>query len=131
MEGSRKWTVVYYEDRREYSQVYDFIESRSEREKAKILAWLDLLETQGPQLPRPYADLLEDGIHELRVRLSGENIRMLYFFCFKDYIILSNCFDKTTGKVPRRELETARKNRRDFLLRYNEKNIKEALDENV
>ncbi len=30
-----------------------------------------LLEEKGPPLPRPYADLLTDGIHELRVKLSG------------------------------------------------------------
>jgi hypothetical protein len=39
----------------------------------------------GPTLPRPYADLLKDGIHELRIRLSGDHIRMLYFFCFRKF----------------------------------------------
>jgi len=46
----------------------------------KIFSVFYYLEKQGPNLPRPYTDLLEDGIHELRIKLSGEQIRILYFF---------------------------------------------------
>ncbi len=34
----------------------------------------------GHELRRPEADLLRDGIHELRVRQGRVNFRMLYFF---------------------------------------------------
>jgi hypothetical protein len=83
MNTPRKWHVLYFEDSKGYSQVYEFIEGRKVREKAKVLAWLEQLESQGPNLPRPYADLLEEGIHELRVKLSGNQVRIMYFFCFK------------------------------------------------
>ena len=60
----------------------EFIDARSEREQAKLLCWIELLTDRGPNLPRPYSDLLEDGIHELRVILSGDQVRYLYFFCY-------------------------------------------------
>jgi len=34
----------------------------------------------GHELRRPEADLLRDGIYELRVRLGSVNYRLLYFF---------------------------------------------------
>ena len=74
-----------------------------------------VLEEQGAQLPRPYADILSDGIHELRVKLSGDQVRILYFFCYQEYIVLTNWFTKNTDKIPIREIEKAKKIRNDFL----------------
>ena len=74
-----KWKLVYYETAEEECPVENFINSRSIKNRAKILNWLEQLEAQGPNLPRPYADLIEDGIHELRIKLSGEQIRIIYF----------------------------------------------------
>jgi hypothetical protein len=45
-----------------------FIRSRNKENQAKILSMIDYLEVHGPNLPRPYADLLVDGIHELRTK---------------------------------------------------------------
>jgi hypothetical protein len=126
-----KWHVLYFEDAKGYSQVFEFIENRETREKAKILAWLEQLEQQGPNLPRPYTDLLEDGIHELRVKLSGNQIRVLYFFCFRDYIILTNVLIKTTDKIPKNEIQKAKKCRVDFLTRNNEQNLRRIANENA
>jgi hypothetical protein len=126
----RTWHVMYFENSDGYSQVLEFMENRKVREKAKVLAWLDQLEKQGPNLPRPYADLLEDGIHELRVKLSGDQVRILYFFCFRDFIILTNGFIKTSNTVPKNEIQTAKKNRTDFLSRYNEAHLRRIAHEN-
>jgi hypothetical protein len=130
MNGPRKWQVMYFEDTNGRSPVFDFVEKRKLREKAKVLAWLEQLEQQGPNLPRPYADLLEDGIHELRIKLSGNQVRILYFFCFRDFIILTNVFIKTGDKVPKAEILTSKKCREDFLKRYNEQNLRRIANEN-
>ena len=104
-----KWHIVYYEDKKGSSQVFEFIEKRKEGERAKVLAFLSLLEDRGPQLPRPYADFLEDGIHELRVKLSGNQVRVLYFFCYRDFIVLTNVFTKTSDIMPPKEIKRPRK----------------------
>jgi len=75
-------------------------------------------------LPRPYADLLEDGIHELRIKLTGTQVRILYFFCYRNTIVLTNVFDKHSDKVPKKQIKLAKENRNDFLTRAG-KNMEE------
>jgi hypothetical protein len=82
------WKVIYYESADGRCPIMDFIESRKKENQAKVLALIKLLQEKGPNLPRPYADLLEDGIHELRIKLSGDQIRFLYFFASE--ILLSS-----------------------------------------
>ena len=62
------WHVLYYEVPEGKCPVQEFIDSRKGRDQAKIFALISNLQERGPTLPRPYADLLEDGIHELRIR---------------------------------------------------------------
>ncbi|MBN2565468.1 MAG: type II toxin-antitoxin system RelE/ParE family toxin [Candidatus Eisenbacteria bacterium] len=128
---SSRWYVIYYEDIHKHSEIFDFVDGRSDREKAKVLALLAVLEEQGPQLPRPYADYFVDGIHELRVKLSGEQVRILYFFCYRDIIVLTNVFAKTTDRVPTREIEKARKCRKDFLQRHDEPSLRRTMHEDT
>ena len=123
---STKWKILYFTKKEDQpSEIEIFINSKDERNQAKIFAWLDKLAELGPNLPRPYADLLIDGIHELRIKLSGSQIRILYFFCYKDYIILTNQFVKNTDKVPKAEINKAIKRRETFLQKYTEKILKE------
>ena len=122
-----KWKIIYYEDDKGYSEVLNFIDSLSENEQVKLLSWISILEEKGPNLPRPYSDLLQDGIHELRIKLSGKQVRILYFFCYKEFIILSNKFIKTTQKVPDKEISKSIDIRKKFLEKY--KNYETLLEE--
>jgi hypothetical protein len=115
--------VIYYETVDGKCPVRDFIESRNKENQAKILSVIDYLEQHGPNIPRPYADLLVDGIHELRTKLSGDECRTLYFFCFKRYIILTHSFIKRVDAVPTKEIKKAIMLRIDFLNRYTEKDL--------
>ncbi len=123
--------IIYYEDCEGACPIYEFIEKRKSRDKAKIFSWLSLLEENGPNLHRPYSDILENGIHELRIKLSGEQIRILYYFCFKDFIVLTHSFIKKTKQVPKREINKAVKYRIDFLTRYTEKVLRRRVNENI
>ncbi|EMY70485.1 type II toxin-antitoxin system RelE/ParE family toxin [Leptospira vanthielii] len=122
----KKWKIIYFSENKDIqSEIEIFINSKDERNQAKIFAWLDKLSELGPNLPRPYADLLIDGVHELRIKLSGSQIRILYFFCYKNYIVLTNQFVKKTDKVPKAEIKKAINRRDYFLTKYSEKNLKE------
>jgi len=126
-----QWQVLYYETEDEICPVKEFIDSQNKRNKAKIFSLISYLEEIGPQLPRPYADLLREGIHEMRVKLTGEQVRILYFFCYRNFIILTHVFKKTTDKIPDAEIKKAKKYRDDFLTRHDEKTLKEFTDEDV
>ena len=94
-----------------------------DNQRGKVVAWIEKLQEKGAILPRPYADLLRDGIHELRIKVTGSQVRILYFFCFKNYIILTHVFNKSTKKVPEKEIKKAIKIPADFLTRF--KSIKD------
>lgn len=121
-----KWIVLYYETEDGICEVENYLNGRKLSNKAKALAWIQMLEEHGPQLPRPYADILRDGIHELRIKMSGDQGRVLYFFTFRDIIVLTHPFTKHTSKVPKEEIEKASTIRADFLRRYSKR---EALHE--
>ncbi len=113
-----KWTAHYYTTDDGGCELADYLDSIPAGNRQKVLAWITMLEEKGPTLPRPFADLLIDGIHELRVKLSGEQTRILYFFVFQDRIILTHSFTKKTATVPKSEIERAKKYREDFKRRY-------------
>ncbi len=122
-----KWNILYYSEDEKPSDIEIFIDSKDERNQAKIFAWLEKLSELGPNLPRPYADILVDGIHELRIKLSGSQVRILYFFCYKDYIILTNQFVKNTDKVPKSEINKSKERREKFLKKYNVIDLKRLI----
>ena len=69
---SDAWNILYYEIINGECPVQEFIDHQNRRNQAKILSFLTLLEERGPTLPRPYADLLQEGIHELRINRFSE-----------------------------------------------------------
>jgi len=119
-----EWLVLYYTKQNGTMPVKEYIDNLSLKERAKTMAFIGLLESKGPNLPRPYADLLDDGIHELRIKLTGTQVRILYFFCYQNIIILTNVFDKHSTKVPKTEIKEAKENRMDFLNRFTEKDVR-------
>jgi phage-related protein len=114
----KKWKVIYYTTENGESPVKDFINNRNIKNQLKIIAIINFLEEKGVHLPRPYADYLRDGIYELRIKLSGDETRTLYFFCYEQNIVLTHSFIKTTQKVPESEINKALKFKEDFLKRF-------------
>lgn len=96
---------------------YEFLGKQSNKMQAKVLMELELLEDYGNELGGKYTKHLGDGIFELRIKVSTDITRVLYFFYIDKRIILTNGFVKKTQKTPRREIEKAKKYRKDYLTR--------------
>ncbi len=122
----QKWQILFCDEMEDNCPVTQFIHACSPKHQVKMLRLLSLLEEQGPTLPRPYADILYDGIHELRFSLSRDNIRVLYFFCYQKFIVLHSAFLKNTQKVPEKHIEKV-VDYRDHFLRRISKNTLEKL----
>lgn len=116
MADSSPYRVEFYVSRRSESYIDDFLDEIPEKHRGKILQWMHQLQTHGPNLPRPYADVLEDGIRELRVQFGNHKYRLLYFFHQKN-IVITNAFLKKTGPVPSEEIQRAKRLRFDWLQR--------------
>lgn len=92
----------------------DFVVNLSPKIQAKVIRILDILEEYGTDLRMPYSRLLRDGIYEIRIIQGNNCARILYFFTYGNKIILTNGFIKKTQKTPKREIEIARKYRKDY-----------------
>lgn len=110
------YQVVYYRDARGNCPVKDFLEELPTKVQAKLFKWIQLLEEEGPNLPRPYADVLREKIRELRLKFGSNQYRLLYFFHGK-MVVLTHGFLKKTDQVPNEEIERAVRMRNDFLIR--------------
>lgn len=123
-----QWHIIYCDEQADPCPVTDFIDRCEGKHQVKIIRFLSLLEEMGPTLPRPYADLLKDGIHELRIKLSGDQIRMLYFFCFRKFIVFYVAFVKNTQRVPEKFIERVKRYREGFLRRVTPEELEALID---
>lgn len=98
----------------------EFFESLDEGAQEKVLYVLMLLETQD-RMPVKFMKLIEDGLYELRIEYQSNIYRI--FFCFDNgnIVILFNAFQKKTQKTPQKEIETAKRLRKEY---YGSKNNK-------
>jgi phage-related protein len=83
-----------------------WLDDLPDKARNKCVARLRRLNELGHELRRPEADLLRDGIYELRVGLSGLNYRMLYFFHGHRAAVLSHGLVKER-RVPPIEIDRA------------------------
>jgi hypothetical protein len=58
-----KWNILFCDSYLTPCPAYEFLDSCKPASQIKVLHFLEPLEETGPTLPRPYADLLCDGIH--------------------------------------------------------------------
>lgn len=73
---------------------------------AKCVEVIERLAQFGYELRRPHADMLRDGIYELRVRHQRVNYRMLYFFHGQNVVVLAHGLVKESA-VPMMDIERA------------------------
>jgi phage-related protein len=110
------YEVLFYRDQKDRCQVLDFLNKLQIKERAKIEKWIQKLEHEGSNLPRPFADTVKGKIRELRIGFGSNSYRFLYFFCGKN-IVITNGFIKKTNKIPLREIRYSEKRMHDFLKR--------------
>lgn len=121
-----KWRILFCDEMEKVCPVTEFINQCAPKHQVKVLRLLSLLEEQGPILPRPYADILHDGIHELRFSLARDKVRVLYFFCHQKFIVLYNVFFKNTAKVPEQRIQKIIDYRDRFLEHATPNKLEEA-----
>lgn len=92
--------------------VEEWIDGLQAPEAHKCIARILQLKAWGHELRRPTADLLRDGIYELR---AGPQLRILYFFDPPGRAVLTDVIRKKTNKVPPNEIDQAIEQRSEYL----------------
>ncbi|WP_278967477.1 type II toxin-antitoxin system RelE/ParE family toxin [Megasphaera elsdenii] len=109
--------VEFYEKSTGKQPARDFLLSLDIKMRAKMTMLIKILEENGYELREPYSKYLSEGIFELRAKFGSNISRVLYFFYIDQKIILTNGFVKKTKKTPSKEIELAKKYRKDYLQR--------------
>ena len=117
MSHSPEYEVLFYQTADGRSFAKEFLGTLEIHVKAKFEKWLEQLELQGPNLPRPFADVVYGKVRELRLRFGPLHYRFLYFFAGKK-IIITHGFIKKTDRVPEEEIVRAIRYMNDFLARF-------------
>ena len=116
------YEIIFYTDKNGNSEIVDYLDrlkKESETSKAarinreKILAYISVLAECGTRIGAPYVKHIEESIWELRPLRNR-----IFFFYWKDNtFVLLHHYMKKSQKMPTRELEKAKKNLKDFLIR--------------
>jgi phage-related protein len=112
------YTLVFYTNVQDDSPIDDFLDSLDKKSRAKVAAHLSLLEEHGPHHRRPYADSVRGQIRELRIQQSSNQYRILYFFHWRDQIVLAHAFSKKTQQLKEKDIVLAEKRMENWLQRF-------------
>jgi phage-related protein len=83
----------------------DWLDGLPPKARDKCVVRIERLKAVGHELRRPEADILRDGIHELRARMGAINYRVLYFFDGRTAVISRGLTKES--EVPNREIDLA------------------------
>lgn len=111
------YKIEFYEDKNGKSEIYEYIKkinnnkSKENRIKLKkIKAYMEMLSIYGLNLSEPYIKKIDNEIWELRPLKD----RILFASLHNNKFILLSVFTKKTQKTPKKEIEKAKKNLKDY-----------------
>lgn len=110
------YEIYFYEDEKGRCEVDELLDTLQPKLRAKVEKWMEKLQEEGPNLPRPYADVVSDKIRELRIQFASDSCRLMYFFKGKK-IIITHGFMKKTNRLPVNEIEHAKYLMNEFIKR--------------
>src|SRR6476661_8105763 len=105
--------VVFYKEDDGSVPILEWLDSLQPKALDKCVVKIERLEELGHELRRPEADLLRDGIYELRVGWQHVNYRMLYFFHGRTAAVVSHGLVKEAA-VPAKEIQRAIERKQKF-----------------
>ena len=117
--------VVLFRDDDGSVPLLDWLDDLPAKVQDKCRLRIERLADLGYELRRPEADILRDGIYELRVRHQSVNYRMLYFFHGQLAAVVSHGLTKEQT-VPPNEIDLAVKRKAKFIANPRKHTAEEA-----
>lgn len=102
-----KYEVFYYMTERGDSPIEDFLSALPRKAKAKCIAYMDLLEEFGANLPRAIIAKIRGDLWELRPEWAGTEYRFLYFTLVGQRIVILHAITKKSQKLKARDIDLA------------------------
>lgn len=108
--NNEDYKVKFYQDKDGICQVINYIDKLSDKDRAKVLRYIEFLRVKKGYLEEPYSKHIDGKIRELRVDFGRNRHRIFYFLFIKKTIILLRAFLKKTDKTPLAEIKRAKEN---------------------
>ncbi len=118
--------ILFYKDKTGNSEIINYLDELQEKAKTdknarinreKILAYMAALAKYGTRIGKPFVKHIDGNLWELRP-LSNR----IFFLYWKDnQFVFVHHFIKKSQKTPKKEIEKARKNIKNFLERNDTK----------
>jgi phage-related protein len=112
------YSLVFYTTERGDSPIDEYLDGLDKKSRAKVAAHLSLLEEQGPNLKRPYTDIVKGKIRELRIHYRSNQYRILYFFYVRNQIVLLHAFSKKSRQLKEKDIELSERRMEDWIWRF-------------
>ena len=112
------YSFVLYTTERGDSPIDEFLDGLDKKPRAKVAVHLSLLEEEGPNLKRPYADIVRGKIRALRIHYSSNQYRILFFFYVRDQIVLLHAFSKKSQQLKEKDIELSERRMEDWIRRF-------------
>lgn len=97
--------------------VEEFLDTLSDKVVQKIIAVLELVETQTAIPAKFFKKLSDTELWECRIRWESNIYRLFCFFDRDDKVVVTSGFVKKTQKTPQREIQKAEAYRRQYHVR--------------
>ena len=85
----------------------DFLKALPTGHRAKAVAIIKLLESQGPTLPFPYSSQVKGRLRELRTQQGKDKLRILYFGDARRFFVLLHAVLKKSDKLEEGDIRIA------------------------
>jgi phage-related protein len=110
--------IIFYHLDSGKCPVEKYLDSLTDKQVEKVFFVLDLIESIDI-VPRKFFKKLEatDDIWEVRVQHGNSIFRLFGFFDVSNLVVLNHAFTKKTQKIPKKEINTAERRKKDYFSR--------------
>jgi phage-related protein len=99
--------VLYFQSERGESPIEDFLNELPRKARAKCIAYIDMLEEFGLNLPRSFIAKVRGDLWELRPEWAGTEYRFLYITLIGQRIVIVHALTKKAQKLRPKDVELA------------------------
>ena len=102
-----RWKVFYYQAARGDSPIEDFLNALPRKARTKCIAYMDMLEEFGFNLPRSFIAKVRGDLWELRPEWAGTEYRFLYVTLVGQRFVILHAITKKAQKLRSKDIEIA------------------------
>ena len=112
-----KRTIEFYATSSGAVPIEEFLDTLSDKVVQKIVAVMELAETERIVSTRFFKKLSGTELYEFRIRWESSIYRLLCFFDRDNKVVITHGFVKKAQKTPQRQIQMAERFRQDYFAR--------------